>query len=213
VTLGILGGTFDPIHVAHLRIAEEARETLALERVLFVPAAAPPHRRAPGPTPEQRLAMVRLAIASNPRFEALDLELRRAGPSYSVDTLRELGERHPGARLWFVIGSDAFAELDTWHRPEELCGIASFAVARRPGSDDRPLASLVPPSLSNAFRTTAAGLEHASGQQVRALPGAPLEVSATDLRRRVARGASIRYLVPDPVIEYIEKNRLYKEDV
>lgn len=212
MSLGILGGTFNPIHLAHLRVAEEAREALALERVLFIPSADPPHKTRGLAPASHRLAMARLATASNPAFEVQDLELRRPGPSYTVDTLRELRAAHPGRRLWFVIGADAFAELETWHRPDELLALASLAVIPRPGSAERPLADLLPPQLRKGLRATPSGLEHPSGQEVRAVPVSALAISATDLRWRVARGASIRYLVPDSVADYIEKHGLYQED-
>jgi nicotinate-nucleotide adenylyltransferase len=193
VSLGILGGTFDPIHVAHLRIAEEVREALALERVLFVPAADPPWKRASAPFAD-RLEMVRIAVASNPSFEASDLEAGRPGPSYTVDTLEALRARFPDRRLWFIVGADAFAEIDRWHRAGRLLELASFAVVERPGSPDDLAA------------------ESARGAEVRRVRVPLLEISASDLRRRAARGASLRYLVPDAVIDYIEKHHLYGED-
>jgi nicotinate-nucleotide adenylyltransferase len=156
--------------------------------------------------------MTRLATSSNPAFEVLDLELRRPGPSYTVDTLRELRAAHPGQRLWFLIGADAFAELETWHRPGELLELASLAVLPRPGSAERPLASLLPEHLRQPLRATRAGLEHPSGEEIRGVAVSALAISASDLRRRVACGASIRYLVPDSVADYIEKHGLYQED-
>jgi nicotinate-nucleotide adenylyltransferase len=212
VTLGVVGGTFNPIHLAHLRVAEEVREALGLDRILLIPSADPPHKGAGLAPAEQRLEMARLAAASNPRFEVLPLELGRTGPSFTVDTLGQLGRERPGDRLWFVIGSDAFAELDTWYRPEALFELASFAVVRRPGHDGRPLGALLPPRLAGLFEMTADALIHASGHEVREIPISQLDISATDIRRRIARGASIRYLVPDAVREYIEKHALYRED-
>lgn len=209
MNLGILGGTFNPVHVAHLRVAEEVREALALDRVLFVPSADPPHKSRDLASATHRLEMTLRATASNPAFEVLDLELHRRGPSYTVDTLRTLSERHTGARLWFVIGTDAFREIDTWYAPERLFELASFAVMPRPGAETRDLAALLPKPLRTAFRATPHGLTHASGQEVRGVAVSALAVSATDIRRRIARGASIRYLVPDVVLEYIEKHHLY----
>ena len=209
MSLGVLGGTFNPIHLAHLRVAEEVREALGLERVLFVPSADPPHKAAGLTAAHHRLEMTQLATVSNPCFEVADVELRRSGPSYTVDTLRELAALHSGRRLWFILGSDTFEELDSWHRPELLFDCASFAVVQRPGHGGQPLAALLSPRLARNFRPTPLGLEHESGQEVRSVPVLPLAISATDIRRRIARGASVRYLVPDPVIDYIEKNRLY----
>ena len=140
--LGILGGTFDPIHLAHLRIAEEVRLALELDRVFFVPASNPPHRPGPVAAAADRLEMVRIATASNPAFEVSDLELRREGRSYTVDTLRAVSARHPGSELWFIIGSDAVAEIDSWREPDEVLRLARFAIVSRPGSPDLTLASL-----------------------------------------------------------------------
>lgn len=211
MSLGILGGTFNPVHLAHLRVAEEVREGLGLERVLFVAAADPPHKRRDIAPFEHRLEMLGLATAANPAFEICDLEGRREGASYTLDTLRELGARHPHRRLWFILGSDAFELLDTWHRPAELFALASFAVVARPAHDGRPLGELLPAKLGNHFRPTRLGLEHSSGQEIRLVPTTPLAISASDLRARVARGASLRYLVPDGVADYIQKHGLYRE--
>ena len=212
MSLGILGGTFNPVHLAHLRIAEEVREALGLESVLFVPAGDPPHKRAIIAPFEQRLEMLEIATAPNPAFEVSDLEGRREGRSYTLHTLRELGARHPDRRLWFIIGSDAFELLEGWHRPEELFALASFAVVGRPGKAARPLEALLPATLARDFEPTPLGLEHRSGQEIREVAVTPLAVSASDLRRRVARGASLRYLVPDAVIDYIQKHGLYREE-
>jgi nicotinate-nucleotide adenylyltransferase len=211
VSLGVFGGTFNPVHFAHLRLAEEVREALGLERVLFIPSADPPHKSRQLASAAQRLEMVELALASNPAFEALDLELRRPGPSYSVDTLRALSRLYAGQRLWFLLGSDTLAELDSWRDPEQLVGLADFAVVGRPGSGHAQLASLLPERLAEHFRPGPNGLEHDSGHEIRSIPFPALEISASDIRRRIARGASVRYLTPDAVIDYIEKHRLYQE--
>ncbi len=208
MSLGVLGGTFNPIHYAHLRLAETARESLGLSRVLFVPAARPAlKQRDVAPAPD-RLEMVRLATASNPAFEVLDLELARAGTSYTIDTLRELRERYPGERLWFIVGGDALRELDQWREPEALFALASFAVAARAGGPEAPEA-LLPQSLAPQFSRGPEGLRHDAGGELRALSFPALEISASDIRRRIARGASIRYLVPDAVADYIAKHELY----
>ncbi|MFQ5513842.1 MAG: nicotinate-nucleotide adenylyltransferase [Myxococcota bacterium] len=209
MSLGVFGGSFNPIHFAHLRLAEQARETLGLERVLFVPSASPPHKSADLAPARRRLEMVAIAIATNPCFEVLDLELERGGPSYTVDTLRLLSERHRGACLWFLLGSDSLAELDTWRDPEGILELCSLAVAGRPGTARAPLESLLPASLARQFRRTPRGLEHTSGQEIRAVPFGPQAISASDIRERAARSASLRYLVPDGVIDYIVKHRLY----
>ena len=208
--LGVLGGTFNPIHLAHLRLAEELRETLELERVLLIPAGEPALKRADVAPAAHRLAMVQRATASNPALEVDDLELRRPGPSYTVDTLESLRSRHPAAALWFLVGADTLPELESWHDPERLFELASFAVAARPGYAAR-LRELLPRALAAPFRDGPNGLVHASGNELRAVPFTPLEISASEIRRRTARGESIRYLVPDEVREYIAKHHLYRQ--
>jgi nicotinate-nucleotide adenylyltransferase len=210
VSRGILGGTFNPLHNAHLRLAEVAREALDLATVLFVPAGDPPLKRAGIAPAADRLEMVRSATASNTNFEVSDLEVGRSGPSYTVDTLRELSRRFPGDPLWFILGSDAMAGIDRWAEPAVLFGLASFAVVERPGWNGAPR-ELLPASLATGFRDGPHGLIHDSGKELRTLEFAPLSISASDIRERVARRASIRYLVPDEVIDYIEKHQLYRE--
>jgi len=216
VRVGVLGGTFNPVHNAHLRLAEELRERCELDRTLLVPAGDPPLKRSGVAPARHRLEMLRRAVASNSALEVDDLELRRTGPSYTVDTLAELGARWPGAELWFAIGADTLGALESWHQPERLFGLANFAVATRPGHAGE-LRELLPPRLAAAFRERRPGsfggrvLEHESGHKMALLPLTPLEISARDIRERCARGASIRYLVPDEVREYIEKHHLYRE--
>ena len=206
---GILGGTFNPVHLAHLRLAEVARETLGLERVLFVPAGEPPLKSEDIAAAADRLCMLKRATASNPAFEVLDLELSRAGPSYTVDTLRELSE--DGAEpLWFILGSDALADVERWVQPAALFTLASFVVVERAGRPGAPR-ELLPASLAKSFRDGPNGLVHESGTELRMLPFSPLGISASAIRKRIACGESIRYLVPDPVIDYIEKHQLYRE--
>lgn len=211
MSLGVFGGTFNPIHLAHLHLAEAVRETLGLERVLFIPAADPPHKSERIAAVADRFQMVRLATESNPCTEALDLELERPGPSYTVDTLSELAGRYPGQRLWFLMGTDTLAELETWHDPERLFRLASFAVVDRVGFGKQQLESLLPPRLAQHFQRGPHGLTHDCGNEIRRVPFPALGISASDIRARVARGESIRYLVPDGVIDYIEKHKLYRE--
>ena len=212
MNLGVFGGTFDPVHQAHLRLAEEMRECLGLTQVLLVPAARSPLKPESTASPTQRLEMLELATATHPAFAVLDLELSRAGPSYTVDTLRAIGARHRGARLWFLLGSDAVRELDRWREPEALFELASLAIAPRPGSAGAHPRELLPATLAAGFRDGPDGLVHTSGHEIRVIPFAPLGISASDIRRRVARGASIRYLVPDLVVDYIRKHRLYEPE-
>ena len=210
MNVGVLGGTFNPIHLAHLRLAEEMREALALARVILVPAGDPPLKRAGVAPAELRLEMVRRATASNPSLEVSDLEVRRAGPSYTVDTLAELARTLPGARLWFLVGADTLRDLEAWREPARLFELASFAVATRPGQP-ADLRALLPAGLARPFLEGPGGLVHPSGHEIRSVPFTPLAISASDLRRRVARGASLRYLVADEVIELITKHHLYQE--
>ncbi len=189
MSLGILGGTFDPIHLGHLRAAENAREGFGLERVLFVPAARPPHRPEPRTSGLDRYAMTCLATAGHPHFEVSDVELAREGPSYTVDTLATLGAAHPGQELVLIVGADTLADVSNWRAAERIFALCALGVVERPGA-----AALAP----------AAG-----GARVRRACGPGLDVSATLVRARAARGLSLRYLVPDGVADYIAKRRLY----
>lgn len=197
-SVGVLGGTFDPIHVGHLSIAEEAREALGLERVLVIPAADPPHKPDHAVTEARhRVAMAERAVAGNPAFEVSRIELDRAGPSYSVDTLAEL--LAAGATdLWFIMSAEALAELPGWHRPDRILELCRLAVLPRAGS----------PPLDIAWvRARFPGRE----DRVVFLPGPLLPISGSVVRSRVAAGRSIRYLVPDPVARYIADHALYRQ--
>jgi nicotinate-nucleotide adenylyltransferase len=197
-SVGVLGGTFDPIHTGHLAIAEEAREALGLERVLVIPAADPPHKADHAVTEARhRLAMVELAVAGNPAFAVSRIELERDGPSYTVDTLAEL--RGSGVTdLWFIMSAETLAELPTWYRPEAILELCRLAVLPRAGS---PLLDL------GWVGARFPGLEG----RVMFLPGPLLPISGSVVRRRVAAGRSIRYLVPDPVARYIADHALYAQ--
>jgi len=191
--LGVLGGTFDPPHLGHLALAEWARAELGLERVLFVPAAAPPHKRRALTPLARRLAMTRLAVRGNPAFAVSTLEARRAGPSYTVDTLRALAAREPDAELWLLLGADTFAALGTWREPRAIVRLARLAVAARPGVP-RPR----PPAWMRG------------GLGVRAFDNPGLAVSSSALRARVRAGRGVRYLVPDAVARFIAAHGLYR---
>ena len=197
-SVGVMGGTFDPIHLGHLAVAEEARGVLQLDRILFVPAGQPPHKPAAEISAvEHRLTMVQLAIADNPAFELSRVEVDRPGPSYTVDTLERLAAN--GDRLTVILSAETFAELPTWHEPDRLFEAARVAVAPRwgyPAPDPGWLAAAFP------------GRE----DRVTFLEGPRLGVSSTALRVRVAAGRSIRYLVPAPVAAYIAAHHLYRTD-
>jgi nicotinate-nucleotide adenylyltransferase len=197
--IGVLGGTFDPIHIGHLVAAEEAQLRLGLERVVFVPAGLPPHKLHEDVTPtEHRLNMVRLALNDNPYFVISRVDIDRFGPSYSVDTIELLRDEYGSeAELYFIMGSDSLAELPTWHRPERLIRLCRIVALPRLG-----------------YRV---GLEELN----RLLPGAIarvqlldmplLQISGTDLQRRVRVGLSIKYLVPPAVEDYIRQHKLYQD--
>ena len=195
--IGVLGGTLDPIHLGHLIIAEEARDRLDLEEVCFVPARDPWMKAGqPLTSGHDRLSMARLAMEDNPFFRVSTLELERPGPSYTVDTLRELQEDYgPEAQLFFILGTDAFARFDEWKDTEGILGLAILVVVDRPGATAS--AEAIAQQVGNA----------GSVERVR---GVHLEISAKDIRRRVAEGASIRYLVPEPVERYIYARGLYR---
>ena len=200
--LGLLGGSFNPVHLAHLVMAEQAAEALGLERVLFVPSRLPPHKHpAELANAEDRLAMVRLAVEGNPRFEASDVELRREGTTYSIDTVTALREQFPGAEVFFLIGLDTVGDLPTWKEIRRLASLCRFVPLGRPGVAEPALESLA----------GAIGEAEARAVLARRLPMPLLEISSTDIRRRVCEGRSIRYLVPRAVEEYIHSHSLYRQ--
>jgi nicotinate-nucleotide adenylyltransferase len=210
--VGILGGSFDPIHLGHLRSAEEVREALELERVYFVPASAPPHkpqrRLAAG---SDRLAMVERAIADNPAFRSCPLEIERGGTSYSIDTLEAFADVEPGADVHFIVGIDAFREIQTWKDVSRLFELANFIVTDRPPGVVEPSIEHLPVAAREAFCYDADTLSyrHRSGTRLQFLPITAIDISATAVRERVRRGRSIRYLVPHEVERYIRENQLY----
>lgn len=212
--LGVFGGTFNPVHLAHLRCAEEAREALRLDRVLFVPAANPPHKGAAGLAgAAHRLAMLRLATRGHPAFRVSALEIERGGRSYSVDTLRQLRARLPAStRLFFLLGVDQFREIGTWREYRELFSLAEFAVMTRPPHALAAPRTLLPVAARGEFcygpdRKT---LRHRSGNTITFLTVTALDISASVIRARLARGGSVRYLVPPAVERYIERHGLYR---
>ena len=196
--LGIMGGTFDPIHYGHLAAAEEARVQLRLERVLFVPVKIPPHKPDEKiSAPEHRLAMVELAIASNPHFSLSQVDIDRSAPYYTVDTIAILQKKWKVGPedIYFIMGLDSLADILTWHRPERLLELCHLAVMRRPGYEID-------------FSSLEASLPEASAR-ILLLDMPWLDISSSDLRRRVRGGLSIRYLVPEAVENYIYAHHLY----
>lgn len=194
--VGVLGGTFDPLHFGHLRAAEVARDSLGLDRVLFVPAANPPHKREDAVTDaSHRVRMLDEALAGEEHFLVSRIELNRGGASYTIDTLGELRAKEPEAEYWFITGSDAFAEIRTWRSWKKLLTTYAFAVLERPGCNLRDVLDVVPEGLR---------------ERVSFLESAMLEVSSTEIRHTVREGKSIRFLVPDSVEAYVRRNRLYE---
>lgn len=215
--VGILGGTFNPIHLGHLRLAEELAEALAIDTVLVVPAGHPPHRHPPGISAQIRLAMVDLAIAGNPRLRSEDYEARKSTPCYMVETLEHLraslGEQVP---LVLFLGADAFQGLTTWHQWRRLFDLAHLAVAHRPGFHPAGWDDILARDLKqewHARRTqTSADLSAAPAGRVWLQAITQLDISASHIRALVAGGKSIRYLVPDPVLDYIDRHQLYRQE-
>jgi nicotinate-nucleotide adenylyltransferase len=206
--IGVRGGTFDPIHTAHLRATQEVAEALSLDQVRFIPGKQPPHRSQPDASAEQRLAMVKLAIASNQRFVADDRELRREGYSYTVDTLRslrqELGESEP---LVLILGLDAFQGFTRWHEWESITTLAHLAVTSRPDYTAQPLQA-----WAQAMQTeNAEDLRNSPAGKLFFTDTTALAISATDIRHQQQERRSIRYLLPDAVYDYIQHQNLYRK--
>ncbi len=195
--LGIMGGTFDPIHYGHLRMAEEARQAYALDQVVFVPNGQPPHKTHTRlSSAEDRYQMAKLATASNPHFDCSRVEIDRDGPSYTLDTVRHFRQEYSELdALYFITGADAILQILTWHQPENLVQQCEFIAATRPGFDLEHFTQVAPPEFLQrvSFLT---------------IPG--LDISSTDLRRRVQEGRSIKYLTPESVEEFVLERRLYR---
>lgn len=189
--IGIFGGSFNPPHIAHLAVAEQAADAAVLDQVLWIPAASSPHKvdEPSMASAADRLEMVRLATADNPRFAVSDLEINRGGVSYTVDTLRALRESMPGSEFRLIVGQDSLEQLFTWRDPEAIVVLAPLLVYGRPG---------VKPTGTTHFEAFATPIE-----------GPPLDLSSTVIRERVRSGRSIRYLVPDAVRMYVEQHMLY----
>jgi nicotinate-nucleotide adenylyltransferase len=195
--LGLYGGTFDPIHLGHLILAEQCRESCGLDRVWLIVAGSPPHKPG-GRTPVgHRLEMVRIAIVGHPAFAASDIEAKRPGPHYSVETLEAVRRDYPDDELFFLIGADSLADLPAWREPERIARLATIVVVNRPGieeADPARLPDFGPGSLPLAWVS---------------IP--PVGIASSDLRRRLAEGRSIRYMVPRGVEAYIEAHGLYQD--
>lgn len=210
--IGLIGGTFNPIHLAHLRIAEEVRDRFGLDRVIFIPAATPPHKALAGEVPfAARLAMTRLAVAGNEAFTVSDIEGRREGKSYSIDTLRLLRAEYPGDEFFFIIGSDSFLEIGLWYEFAAIFDCCNMVVVERPGAAIRELSVALPADIAGRFTPFPAEhrLAHRSGYSVFYLRGLPFDISSSAVRELARQKRSLRYLVPPAVEEYIKEQRLY----
>jgi nicotinate-nucleotide adenylyltransferase len=212
--IGLFGGTFDPIHWGHLRSAEEVSESFGLDRVLFIPASIPPHKRGQTTTPARdRLEMVRLAVARNPRFKVSTVEIRRPGVSYSIDTVGYFARRkRQGDSLFFIVGLDAFREIGSWKNFAEIFPLCDFIVTSRPGSKDSdPLRGTgVAVKKLFCYDSKQRNYKHRSGTRVFFIKLTDIAISASEIRRRIKEGESIRYLVPLGVETYIKKQGLYR---
>jgi nicotinate-nucleotide adenylyltransferase len=197
--VGVYGGTFDPPHLGHLILAETAVESLKLARVIFVPAGTPPHKRAGDvrESVEHRLSMVERAIAGNPRFALSRVDVDRAGPHYSVDMLRLLREKYPGATFVFLIGADSLRDLPKWSRAHELIQLARLGVMRRPDAE---------PDL-DALERAIPGVR----ERIEWIAAPRIEIAAHVVADQIAAGCSVRYQVPDAVLAYIQQHGLYRK--
>jgi len=214
VRIGLFGGTFDPIHWGHLRSAEEVSETYKLDRVYFIPASIPPHKRGQTTTlARHRLQMVRLAVANNPRFAVSTVEISRPGVSFTVDTIREFaGNLGKGDSLFFIIGLDAFREIGSWWEYKEIFPLCNFIVTSRPGSKESdPLRGTgIAVRRLFCYDPKQKNYVHKSGRRVYFIELTDIAISASEVRALVARGKSVRYLIPSSVGKYIKAHRLYR---
>ncbi|RMG74527.1 MAG: nicotinate (nicotinamide) nucleotide adenylyltransferase [Nitrospirae bacterium] len=209
--IGIFGGTFNPIHFGHLRLAEETRELFNLKEIIFIPSCRPPLKKQDVIGVEDRFEMVRLAVADNPFFSVSDIECARQGPSYTVDTLKQLKQSLGHDRFGFILGIDAFLELPQWYKPDEIVGLTDLLLVNRPPHRMEELYSspFVEPheeQLEGGLRR----LRLKGGRFVYLLPIEGLNISASDIRRRLKNHKSIKYLLPESVESYIISKGLYE---
>jgi nicotinate-nucleotide adenylyltransferase len=206
VVIGILGGTFDPIHYGHLRPAAQVLTALDLEEIRFIPAARPPHRRVPAATFAHRLRMVGLAVTENPRFRVDEREMRIPGPSYTVHTLESLRGEYGSRSICLLMGSDAFRELESWYQWERLLELSHIVVMQRP---DSPTGAQLPSWVENRLCRDKGELSNYPGGRVLIQHVDPQNISASKIRAQIASGQSVAGLLPDVVYHYIQKNHLY----
>lgn len=211
--VGLFGGTFNPIHFGHLRGAEEVREAFELEEIIFIPASLPPHKVSEKIAEARyRLEMVRLAISENPFFALSDIEIKRPGKSYTIDTIRYFKENFLW-NLYFILGSDAFEEIETWKEYQTLFTLCDFIVMVRPGLELHSFTSRLPTSLRDHFRPGGDNARwiHSSGHSLFFKEITFLDISSTKIRENIALGRSVRYLLPPGVESYIKECGLYRK--
>lgn len=195
--IAILGGTFNPLHLGHMLIAEDAMDAVNLDKVIFIPCSIPPHKSESDLLPgHHRMAMVQLGIAGDSRFEALSIEIDRGGPSYSVDTLRHVRQEYPHDQIFFIVGSDNFQDIGHWNRFSELVKLCEFLVIERPGC---PL-KLPPPSVP---------ADQLASLKYTVFEGPTISISSSEVRRRFHEGKNVSHLIPSPVYDYARTHHLY----
>lgn len=206
--IGILGGTFDPIHLGHLRMAVELHDALDLARVHIIPCSQPVHRKQPIASPEQRMAMVQCAVADEPALFADDREIRRQGPSYMIDTLLELKQEMPETPLCLMLGIDAFLSFSSWYRWKEILKQAHLIIAHRPNYQI-PSTGIIADLLKAPIQQEVAFIHEHSAGSILLRPITALDISASDIRKQIAMGRNPRYLLPDNVYNYINQHGTY----
>ena len=212
-TIGLLGGTFDPIHFGHLRMAQELGEALQLDEIRFIPAAVPPHKATPSVSASARAVMVRLAIAHNPYFSVDERELNRSGASYTIDTLQSLrDELGQDCSLVLLMGSDAFTQLYSWHRWQELITLCHIGLVQRPitSTSKTLLPKILETFLQEHYAEHSENLHSQAAGYITMQQVTALDISATKIRMALQQKQSVRYLMPDSVIDYIHTHGLYQ---
>jgi nicotinate-nucleotide adenylyltransferase len=206
--IGIFGGTFDPIHIGHTRVAMEFSSAFELDRVLMMVAATPPHRDPPAASSRDRLRMVQMAVKDIPTLEASDMELVREGPSYTIDTVREVRKTTGGGLIWMALGGDAYALIRTWHHPEEVLAQTHLVVLTRPGFSVDLMASLSK-EMGRCYTLKGDIYYHESGATLRCLQVSPFNISSSMIRKAVSEGGNVSELVTGEVLQYIKQKGLY----
>jgi nicotinate-nucleotide adenylyltransferase len=212
--IGILGGTYNPIHFGHLRAAEEIRKAFDLEKIIFIPSARPPHKEKEVIYPSHRFAMVNLAIEKNPYFFSSDVELKRQDKSYSIETINHFRQKYGKAEFFLILGTDAFLEIETWKNYKNLFSLCNFIVISRPGYGKRSGKDLLPAEISRDFSYDRKKKRYIyrGGFSTYFQKITLLDISSKKIRKYIREGKSIKYLLPEKVREYIAEHRLYGQD-